>query len=1440
MESSNSDLLASNDLLLAQTLSLTSGQSSFYDGLTSTSSVGELPTDPQVQALMDGEVLPFSGTSFSNDFADDTVNLFDISASSAISPLARTISPIRTIRGTNGRDSINTSRRAGRFRIFGLRGNDQITVRSRSVAYGDIGNDILNATRGTGLNTLLGGAGNDTLYARSRDRLFGGDGRDQLFAGLSQNRLTGGLGADRFWIANGRFPTGLNTITDFNRAQDRLVIRNLPGVFSFDDLTLVATGQNTRIQSGGKLIARVLNVQPNQLNSQHFIIGSLAAPTITADLQADTGVSSSDRVTREVALTGQVRGPRLASVAVRANGGAFTDITALLDTSGEFTLSRSQLDTLNGSPLPDGSHTVEVRATNAFQRVVTQAFTFTLDTTPVAAATLTAPAIILSGSEPYRFTVEYTDNTAIDSASLGDGDVRVTGPGGFSQVATWVSVDPASDGTPRTATYQIVAPGGTWDLSDNGTYAVELLANQVADTAGNLQATDLALGNFSVNLSNLPGVTLALADDTGISGSDRLTSNASLSGQISGNGLTQIQLSINGEDFVDFGEPLNITGNFSLSAAQLAAYTGSALTDGSYTVVIRATNPEGLAESTLTFTLDTLAATAIAAAPSVTTATATPTLFSFTVTYTDNTAIDVSSLGDGDVQVTGANGFSQAATLVGVDGGENGTPRTATYQVTVPGTTWNNVDNGVYTLTLVAGEVEDTAGNAIAPGAVGSFTVAIPLAPQRINFQPVTAPTPAGYTIDVGAGFDADRGYGWVIQGSNTAIDLGDRTFDRNATLNGAAVNQRLDTVIQMQTGGSAAAWEFALANGRYSVTVSVGDTAGGSNHLIRAEGLTLVPAFTAVAPQTFKLATLTVDVLDGRLTLDALGGTDTRLNFVEITAVSPGDHPSVITSPLANATNVNRRAAINLSDLTLVAAGEGVDATTLTAATVQLYRTRDNTLVVSNLNTSGGADTIIVQPTAALDANTQYTLRITDGVLDLGGRSFLPYSLTFTTGNEVTPPTDGVNFTQSVVFAGSPLASLTMSPDNQFLYATALDGQLRRWTVEADGSLSGLQTFAGLVGNPGAPRELIGITFDPINSNVIWVAQNTRTGSSESQDFTSKIVKVTLNGGTDFTGTVQDYVVGLPRSARDHFSNSLRFGPDGNLYLTQGSNTSAGVADIPWGLRPERLLSAAMLQIDPNLTPPAGGFNVQTENYTTTGGTLIPGNYDPFALGAPVKLYATGLRNSYDFVFHSNGTLYAPVNGSGGGGITPDDPNTPANESLSNVGSRPDFLFRIEEGRYYGHPNATRGEYIMAGGNPTAGNDPDQLTGVDGVSGYAVGVAPDPDYSAAILNLGSSRAPTGVIEYQSNTFGGRMQNRILFTEYSSGDDIVLLDLNQDGTVATSSILAGGSVNPDWGMANPVDLVENTANGHLYVAELYPQGFAPGTTPGRIRLLKPA
>lgn len=1356
MDSANTGLSFNHGLGLPNDQSSRYGRNPLYEESKPSAFSQGFLSDAQVRLNMDkfnGEITPKSAIDLSSNFSEESLfsrlkpspSRFDDTDEDTDAKFRASAKlpdrqkggngSVRTIQGTNRRNVIDTSQRSGRFHIFARGGNDMLTIGSRTEAYGEAGRDIINAAKGRGKNILDGGRGNDVLYGGPRDRLLGDAGNDQLWAGHGRDTLTGGTGADRFGIADGSLPNAPSTITDFNRKQDKIVIRNVPGVFDFDDLTLVRAGRNTRIQVDGQTIATLLDVRANQLKKQHFIIQSLTPPTITTALSNDTGASSSDLITREPGLSGQVSGAQITDFAISANGGAFNTITTLLNSAGQFTLSRSQLEAFNGSPLTDGIHTFQLRATNAQQQVVIQPFTFTLDTTSGGVSAVNVANITNSGGSTHTFTVDYSDTNAIDITSLGNGDVLVTGPGNFSQAATLVGITPNSNGTPRSATYQITAPGGTWNADDNGSYTLALAANQVADIAGNLHAAQPTLNSFSVNISRSPG------DSPG---------------------------------------------------------------------------------------------SATATAANVATATNTPTTYNFTVTYSDDNAIDVTSLGTGDVRVTGPNGFNQIASFVGVNSSGNGTPRTATYQIAVPGTTWNTYDNGLYTLSLLAGQVQDTTGTAIASGTIGNFTVNIPFTRQRINFQPNTAPVPTGYTIDFGQGFTDARGYGWVNQGGTPPLNITSRVFDRNAILGGAAVDQRLDTVALMQNG-TPAAWEFALANGRYSITASVGDTAGSSNHLLRAEGLTLVPNFTASGPQTFKLATRTVEVTDGRLTLDAIGGTDTRINFVEINPISPGLHPSVISSTFDNATNVDRRAAINLSDLSLVSAGQGVDASTLTSATVQLYRTRDNAPVSSNLNTSGGADTIVVQPVAPLDANTQYTLRVTDGVRDLGGRSFIPYSLTFTTGTELSQPPDEVNFNQSVVFSGAPLASLVMSPDNQFLYATALDGRLRRWQVGADGSLSGLQTFSGLVGNLSSPRELVGITFDPTNPNVLWVAQNTRTGSDEAEDFTSKIVKVTLNGGANFTATVEDYVVGLPRSGRDHFSNSLRFGPDGNLYLSQGSNTSAGVADIPWGLRPERLLSAAILQINPNLTPPVGGFNVQTENYTTENGTVIPGNYNPFAPNAPVRLYATGLRNVYDFIFHSNGSLYAPTNGSGGGGITPDNPNTPENEGLSSVGSRPDYLFRVQQGRYYGHPNPSRNEYIMAGGNPTTGADPDEVTGTPGTSGYAVGTLPDPDYTPALLNLGVSRAPTGVIEYRSNSFGGRLRNRILFTEFSAGDDIVVIDLDANGNVVSSSILAGGTVNPDWGMANPVDLVENTANGHIYVAELY-----SNSTPGQIRLLRPA
>lgn len=102
---------------------------------------------------------------------------------------------------------------------------------------------------------------------------------------------------------------------------------------------------------------------------------------------------------------------------------------------------------------------------------------------PTAIATTTN--VTTAGGTLYSFIVRYADDGEIDVNTLGNNDVRVTGPGGFDVAATFVGVDINFNGTPRVATYSIVPPGGSWDFADNGTYNVVMQANAVRDGIGN-------------------------------------------------------------------------------------------------------------------------------------------------------------------------------------------------------------------------------------------------------------------------------------------------------------------------------------------------------------------------------------------------------------------------------------------------------------------------------------------------------------------------------------------------------------------------------------------------------------------------------------------------------------------------------------------------------------------------------------------------------------------------------------------------------------------------------------------------------------------------------------------------------------------------------------------------------------------------------------------
>jgi uncharacterized delta-60 repeat protein len=116
------------------------------------------------------------------------------------------------------------------------------------------------------------------------------------------------------------------------------------------------------------------------------------------------------------------------------------------------------------------------------------------DQAPRAAGDPRAPRI---GQPDYTFNVIYAAEESIDLTTLGNRDVRVLGPRGYSALARLVETEQRDDGGATVATYQIPAPNGEWGRAANGNYTIYVRPDQVLDNRGNAVPAGNA-GEFDV------------------------------------------------------------------------------------------------------------------------------------------------------------------------------------------------------------------------------------------------------------------------------------------------------------------------------------------------------------------------------------------------------------------------------------------------------------------------------------------------------------------------------------------------------------------------------------------------------------------------------------------------------------------------------------------------------------------------------------------------------------------------------------------------------------------------------------------------------------------------------------------------------------------------------------------------------------------------------
>ena len=250
---------------------------------------------------------------------------------------------------------------------------------------------------------------------------------------------------------------------DLNQQADALsdgilIIRSL---FGFTGTALTSGAIDP---AGQRTDPAVIAAFLDNMNPQRELI----APLMTAGLQQDTGISTTDAITFNQTITGTLAD--INQIATFTAGfdvtpvGSFVNVLADLQATGVFTLSTARMNQLAGGTLADGAHTLHLRATDAQGNVATLDHVFTLDTLAPLSPT---------------FDLAVTS----DTGTVGDHETT----------AAIVTVKGQTDAT---TPIQLVGLGTSTLSNGTGTFQLPDLALAVGANAFTLRASDVA-GNQS-------------------------------------------------------------------------------------------------------------------------------------------------------------------------------------------------------------------------------------------------------------------------------------------------------------------------------------------------------------------------------------------------------------------------------------------------------------------------------------------------------------------------------------------------------------------------------------------------------------------------------------------------------------------------------------------------------------------------------------------------------------------------------------------------------------------------------------------------------------------------------------------------------------------------------------------------------------------------------